>query len=223
MIYLAPMKKWVVEELENREKNPNKSNTKMPFVIMTSAAKIVKNTGQTTRPAVLEMVSNVLSGTGSIEYQGCILSNHIDSNINYSMGETIVGYDFTGKLITATGEAGRKIPPPIIESVDIETSGNGNALKEVRVNVKCFSLKQFEMFELFFAKPSMHILLEFGDNSMSSDLNNVMISKSKYSDFIEKFKEFTNPTTKQFAEYLEICRKSNGSYDMVAGKLINYS
>ena len=223
MIYLAPMKKWVVEELENREKNPNKSNTKMPFVIMTSAAKIVKNTGQTTRPAVLEMVSNVLSGTGSIEYQGCILSNHIDSNINYSMGETIIGYDFTGKLITATGEAGRKIPPPIIESVDIETSGNGNALKEVRVNVKCFSLKQFEMFELFFAKPSMHILLEFGDNSMSSDLNNVMISKSKYSDFIEKFKEFTNPTTKQFAEYLEICRKSNGSYDMVAGKLINYS
>ena len=223
MIYLAPMKKWVVEELENREKNPNKSNTKMPFVIMTSAAKIVKNTGQTTRPAVLEMVSNVLSGTGSIEYQGCILSNHIDSNINYSMGETIVGYDFTGKLITATGEAGRKIPPPIIESVDIETSGNGNALKEVRVNVKCFSLKQFEMFELFFAKPSMHILLEFGDNSMSSDLNNVMISKSKYSDFIEKFKEFTKPTTKQFAEYLEICRKSNGSYDMVAGKLINYS
>ena len=223
MIYLAPMKKWVVEELENREKNPNKSNTKMPFVIMTSAAKIVKNTGQTTRPAVLEMVSNVLSGTGSIEYQGCILSNHIDSNINYSMGETIIGYDFTGKLITATGEAGRKIPPPIIESVDIETSGNGNALKEVRVNVKCFSLKQFEIFELFFAKPSMHILLEFGDNSMSSDLNNVMISKSKYSDFIEKFKEFTNPTTKQFAEYLEICRKSNGSYDMVAGKLINYS
>jgi hypothetical protein len=223
MIYLAPMKKWVVEELESREKNPNKSNTKMPFVIMSSGAKILKNTGQKTRQAVLEMVGQALTGTGSVEYQGCILSNHIDSNINYSNNSTIIGYDFTGKLVTAVGETGRKISPPIIESVDIETSGNSNALKEVKVNVRCFSLKQFEMFELFFAKPSMHILLEFGDNSNSSLLNSAMVSKNDYQTYINKFKEFTDPTTNQFAEYLEICRKSNGSYDRVAGKLIDYS
>lgn len=223
MIYLAPMKKWVVEQLESRESNPNKSNTKMPFVIMSSGAKILKNTGQKTRAAVLEMVGQALTGTGSVEYQGCILSNHIDSNINYSNNSTIIGYDFTGKLVTAVGEIGRKIPPPIIESVDIETSGNSNALKEVKVNVRCFSLKQFEMFELFFAKPSMHILLEFGDNSNNSLLNDVIVSKSNYQTYINKFKEFTDPTTNQFAEYLEICRKSNGSYDRVAGKLIDYS
>ena len=223
MIYLAPMKKWVVEQLESRESNPNKSNTKMPFVIMSSGAKILKNTGQKTRAAVLEMVGQALTGTGSVEYQGCILSNHIDSNINYSNNSTIIGYDFTGKLVTAVGEIGRKIPPPIIESVDIETSGNSNALLEAKVNVRCFSLKQFEMFELFFAKPSMHILLEFGDNSNSSLLNDVMVSKSNYQAYINKFKEFTSSTTNQFAEYLEICRKSNGSYDRVAGKLIDYS
>jgi len=223
MIYLAPMKRWVVEELESRESNPMKSNTKMPFVIMTSAAKIVRNTGQNTRQEVLKKVNEVLDGKGSVEYQGCILSNQIDSNINYSNNGSIIGYDFTGKLIIAEGEFGRKISPPIIESVDINTNGTGNTLKEAVVNVRCFSLKQFEMFELFFAKPAMHILLEFGDNSYSPLLSGVMVSKAKYSEFVSEFKKFTNPTTKHFAEYLKICEKSHGSYDRVVGKLINYS
>ena len=97
MIYLAPMKKWVVEELESREKNPNKSNTKMPFVIMSSGAKILKNTGQKTRQAVLEMVGQALTGKGSVEYQGCILSNHIDSNINYS-NNSLSKFDFEASV-----------------------------------------------------------------------------------------------------------------------------
>jgi len=223
MIYLAPMKKWVVDVLENREKNPNMSNTKMPFVIMSSAAKIVKHTAQQTREEVLSSMQEVVEGKGVVEHLGCIISNHIDPNINYSHANPYVGYDFNGKLITVNGEAGRKISPPIIESVDIDTNGVGNTLKEARIRVRCFSLKQYEMFELFFCKPAMHILLEYGDNSMSSVLNDVMVSKSKYSDFIGTFKEFTNPTTKQFAEYLKKCKISNGSYDRVAGMLINYS
>jgi hypothetical protein len=223
MIYLAPMKKWVVDELESREKNPNMSNTKMSFVIMTSAAKIVKHTTQQTREAVLNSVKEVVEGKGVVEHLGCIISNHIDPNINYSQANPYIGYDFNGKLITVNGESGRKIPPPIIESVDINTNGVGNTLKEAVVNVRCFSLKQYEMFELFFCKPAMHILLEFGDNSNSRVLSDVMIEKTKYSDFVTQFRKFTNPTTKHFAEYLEKCRISNGSYDNVAGKLINYS
>ena len=223
MIYLAPMKKWVVDVLEGREKNPNMSNTKMPFVIMTSAAKIVKHTTQQTREAVLNSVKEVVQGGGVVEHLGCIISNHIDTNINYSNANPYVGYDFNGKLITVNGEVGRKISPPIIESVDINTNGVGNTLKEATVRVRCFSLKQYEMFELFFCKPAMHILLEYGDNSMRPFLNDVMVSKSKYSDFVKIFREFTNPNTKQFAEYLKKCEISNGSYDRVAGKLINYS
>ena len=223
MIYLAPMKKWVVDVLDSREKNPNMSNTKMPFVIMTSAAKIVKHTTQQTREEVLNSVKEVVEGKGVVEHLGCIISNHIDPNINYSHANPYVGYDFNGKLVTVNGESGRKISPPIIESVDIDTNGVGNTLKEARVRVRCFSLKQYEMFELFFCKPAMHILLEYGDNSNTSVLNDVMVSKSKYSDFVKVFREFTNPNTKQFAEYLKKCENSNGSYDRVAGKLINYS
>jgi hypothetical protein len=223
MIYLAPMKKWVVEELENREKNPNKSNTKMPFVIMSSAAKIVKHTTQQTREEVLNSVKEVVEGKGVVEHLGCIISNHIDPNINYSHANPYVGYDFNGKLVTVNGESNRKISPPIIESVDIDTNGVGNTLKEARVRVRCFSLKQYEMFELFFCKPAMHILLEYGDNSNSSTLNGAMIEKTNYSEFVRIFRQFTNPNTKQFAEYLKTCEGSKGSYDRVAGKLINYS
>ncbi len=49
MIYLAPLKKWVVDILEGRENNPKVSNTKMPFIVMTSGAKVIKGKPQRTR------------------------------------------------------------------------------------------------------------------------------------------------------------------------------
>ena len=145
MIYLAPLKKWVVNVLEGREANPKLSNKKMPFVIMTSGAKIVKvDSKDDTKEKVLEKVKNILTNkVGSkVEYQGCIISNQINPSINYSQGNTLVGFDFTGKAITAQ-EYGRKISPPIIESLEIDTDGTNNTLKTARVNVRCFSLKQF--------------------------------------------------------------------------------
>jgi hypothetical protein len=69
----------------------------------------------------------------------------------------------------------------------------------------------------------MHILIEYGDNSMAFLLNQVMIPKSDYGKFVESFKSFTEPTINQFGEYLKACKTSNGSYARVAGKLINYS
>jgi len=225
MIYLAPLKKWVVDVLEGRETNPKLSNKKMPFVIMTSGAKIVKvDSKDDTKEKVLEKVKGILTNKvgSTIEYQGCIVSNQTNPAINYSQGYTLVGFDFTGKAITAQ-EYGRKISPPIIESLEIDTDGTNNTLKTARVNVRCFSLKQLEMFELFYCKAGMHVLIEYGDNSSTSDLNDVMIKKNDYGIFTSTFKEFTNPTTKQFASYLEQCKNSNGSYDRVAGKLTNYS
>lgn len=222
MIYLAPLKRWVVDILEEREKTPNASNTKMPFVIMTSAAKIIKGKPQSNKLDTLKNVEKILTDKVQSEYKGCIISNNINPSLNYSNGLTAVGYDFTGKLITVQ-ETGRKASLPIIESLEIDTDGTNNTLKTARINVRCFTLKQFEMFELFFCKAGMHILIEYGDNSLTSSLSNVMIDKTKYDTFTQTFKSFTNPTTKQFGEYLEKCKTSKGSYDRVAGKLINYS
>jgi hypothetical protein len=226
MIYLAPLKKWVVDILKQRENNPKASNTKMPFVIMTSGAKIVKANGPiNTKDEAIERAKEVILNNTGVEYQGCIISNQINASLNYSLQQTLVGFDFTGKPIYAIGEFGRKISMPIIESVDINTSGTNNTLLTANVNVRCFSLKQFEMFELFFCKAGMHILIEYGDNSNSHTLNleEVMINKSDYGKFVESFKSFTSPTIKQFATYLKACETSIGSYGRVAGKLTNYS
>jgi len=226
MIYLAPLKKWVVEILEERENNPKLANTKMPFVIMTSGAKVVKSSRPiNTKDEAIERAKEVILNNTGVEYQGCIISNQINTSLNYSLQQTLVGFDFTGKPIYAVGEFGRKISIPIIESVDINTSGTNNTLLTAMVNVRCFSLKQLEMFELFFCKAGMHILIEYGDNSNSHTLNltEVMIPKSNYNTFVESFKSFTSPTIKQFATYLKACEISNGSYGRVAGKLTNYS
>lgn len=231
MIYLAPLKKWVVDILKYREDNPMASNSKMPYIIMTSAAKVITGKPQSTKLETLRNVEKIIKDQIKPEYQGCIISNQLNPSINYSNGLTPVGYDFTGKLITAARETGRKVPQPIIESLEIDTDGTNNTLKTARINVRCFTLKQFEMFELFFCKAGMHILIEYGDNSFTPSLNiaidktlpnGVMIDKTDYNKFVETFKQFTNPTTKQFAEYLNRCRISKGSYDRVAGKLINY-
>jgi hypothetical protein len=226
MIYLAPLKTWVVDILEEREKNPNKANTKMPFVIMTSGAKVIKSTGSIkTKQEAIDRTKEIISNNTGVEYQGCIISNQINPSLNYSLQQTLVGFDFTGKPIYAVGEFGRKISMPIIESVDINTDGTNNTLLTAMVNIRCFSLKQFEMFELFFCKAGMHILIEYGDNSNSHTLNlkEVMIQKSDYDTFVGNFKSFTDPTINQFGKYLEACKTSNGSYARVAGKLINYS
>ena len=224
MIYLAPLKKWVVDILEGRENNSKVSNTKMPFVIMTSGAKVIKSGGPAnTKQEALDRTKEIIKNNTGVEYKGCIISNQINPALNYSLGETLVGFDFTGKAITAVGEYSRKISMPIIESVDINTDGTNNTLLTANVNVRCFSLKQFEMFELFFCKAGMHVLIEYGDNSSADTLNQVMIPKSNYEKFVGSFKEFTKPTINQFAKYLKACQTSNGSYARVAGKLINYS
>ena len=224
MIYLAPLKKWVVDILEERENNPKEANKKMPFVIMTSGAKIVKSNGpMNTKTEAIERAKEVISKDSGVVHNGCIISNQLNPSLNYSLQQTLVGFDFSGKAIYAVGEFGRRISMPIIESVDINTDGINNTLKVANVNVRCFSLKQFEMFELFFCKAGMHILIEYGDNSLTPALNLVMIDKSDYKTFVETFKEFTDPTINQFGKYLESCKTSKGSYDRVAGKLINYS
>jgi hypothetical protein len=223
MIYLAPLKKWVVDILEKRENNPKLSNTKMPFVIMTSGAKVIKSKPITTKQQGIDRTKEIIQNNTGVEYQGCIISNQINPTLNYSLGKTLVGFDFTGKAITTVGEEGRKISMPIIESLDINTDGTNNTLLTANVNVRCFSLKQLEMFELFFCKAGMHVLIEYGDNSSADTLNQVMIPKSNYEKFVGSFKEFTKPTINQFATYLEACETSKGSYARVAGKLINYS
>jgi len=224
MISIAPLKTWVVDILEERENDPNKSVFKMPFVVMSSGAKIYKADAKMEyKNQIKEKIQEILLGKQTAEYNGCIISNQIDTKFTYQTSETVVGIDFDGKPIKIVGESGRLISTPIIESIDV-SSENSGILRQADVNIRCFSLKQFEMFELFFCKAQMDILLEWGDGSQYDILKqgNILYPKNNYTKFVNEFRELCKPTTEQFSKYLEKCKNSKGTYDRMAGKLTNY-
>ena len=245
--YLAPLKDWIVDVLEDREKNPNDTNLRMPWAILASGAMVVKSGGKDdTSEGRKNKMKNLIAGEvkGSKEYYGCIIRNEIDRNLNYQTGPTIVGTTFFGNPIEVEGETNRRVSTPIIESIEIDTDGANNTLKTAKVNIRCFTLKQFEMFELFFCKPGMNVLLEYGDSTLdrkryttdksknpaaqdaftsASQVKDQLIDKQDYNKFVDKFSEFyrfNNDSLKAFQRHIEKCR---GTYDMVAGKVTDYS
>lgn len=245
--YLAPLKDWIVDVLEDREKNPNDTNLRMPWAIMASGALVVKTDAKDdTADKKTQKFKNLIAGTtpASNQYYGCIVRNEIDRELNYQTKESIAGTDFFGTPIKVEGEINRRISTPIIESIEIDTDGANNTLKTATVNVRCFSLKQFEMFELFFCKPGMNVLLEYGDSTLdrkkfstnksknseaeeaftsTSQVKDQLINKTDYNTFVDKFSEFyrfNSTSLKSFQKHIE---KSRGTYDMVAGKITDYS
>ena len=158
--YLAPVKKWVVDVLKEREYStdpksitspntiPNNFNSilKRPWVVLTSGAKVVKANGikdltdPVARAKKLEELYNQ-NASDSSNYLGCVIRNDLDRGAKYQLEESYIGVDFSGKKIKVIGESNRRISTPIIESVDIDTDGANNTLKVARVNVRCFSLK----------------------------------------------------------------------------------
>ena len=169
--FLAPFSPWITQVMEDREANPISSMLqKQPFAILTSPALVVSggpgvfgSDSQARKLAVMELIKKPPDNS----HKGCIIASNInDLALSYSTGKTPVGIDFTGKVIEVENETGRRVSTPIIESIDIDTDGANNTLKTAKVKVRCFTLKQLEMFELFFMKPGMNVLLEFGDSTL---------------------------------------------------------
>lgn len=262
--YLSPLPPWTVDIMKQREDYPMMTSFKNPWVILTSAALVVK--GEATddvekRRKELENIIGGKQGEGRIE--GCIISSNInDTELSYSTGATPVGKDFSGKTIVVPDntETGRKVSTPIVESVDIDTDGANNTLKTAKVTVRCFTLKQFEMFELFFLKPGMNVLVEYGDATLLqnalfpykpssatesinkkkqydrlkdgkiqnftpfTDIKQALVPKiNNYKLFCEEFSKYYRSDTNAIAEYLTRVENSLGTYDLVAGKVLDYS
>jgi len=253
--YLAPLKDWVAEVLKDRESsysggdiNPTTNYLKMPWATLTSGAKVVSASNMSgekdplKRAAELEKIIKN-NDTTTKDYWGCIIRNNINSEeLSYQQNETIVGIDFKGVPIKVTGEKNRRISTPIIESIQIDTDGANNTLKTAKVSIKCFSLKQFEMFELFFCKPGMNVLVEWGDNTLdnyrgkrkatdivkgaysnSAYVSGQLFDKTDYKTFIDSFSDYYRFNTTSLKVFQKHVEKSLGSYDMVAGKVTDYS
>ncbi len=239
--YLAPIKDWAKEVLEDREKNTIDTNLKMPWVIMTSGAKILKTKVPSNSQNAAQDYENLIAdeSNATLQYSGCIIRNNLDAASNYQLNKTIVGYDFNGKPIEVEGETNMRISTPIIESVEIDTDGANNTLKVAKVNVRCFSLKQYEMFELFFCKPGMNVLLEFGNNILSrkkyspskdagrpnpfDNVTSAIVDKRSYKTFKENFSKYYRVNDSTFRDYMSNVESSRGTYDLVAGKVTDFS
>lgn len=248
--YFAPLSPWIVDIMKNRENNPILSSTRNPFVILTSGALVVKGSASDKfEDRKTELVKMIKDTPSKDSYKGCIISNNVNNiDLSYSNAETIVGIDFEGKYIKVQGETGRKISTPLIESLDIDTDGANNTLKTATVTVRLFSLKQLEMFELFYMKPGMNILVEFGDGSLFqidknvrtakfdayksgekvnftpfSKVDDALVPKESYQNFYEGFSDYFRSSTDAFAKYVNKLQRSLGTYDLVAGKVLGYN
>ena len=257
--FLTPLSPWIVEVLKEREESTFDTAFKNPYAILTSGALVVKGTALTDQNERKKQLQDLINNPGDNSYKGCIISNNSnDIGLSYQTGETIIGIDFTGKPIKVDGEKGRKVSTPIIESIEIDTDGANNTLKTARINIVCFTLKQLEMFELFFMKPGMNVLLEWGDSSLlkpkfnnEKPANIPQNQKRKYNRYKDgkeiEFKPFTRPEealvektgdydtwcrnfsnyyrsdTTAIAEYLNRIERSLGTYDLVAGKVLDYN
>lgn len=267
--FVAPFDPWVKEVLQIRQKNPIISTLKSPFVVMTSGAKVIKNIGgleatnqdgsKKTRIQVLkELLDPKNQKSLKDTYEGCIISNNVNNlALSYShqvtTSGTPVGIDLNGKIITVEGETSRYVSTPIIESLEIDTDGPNNTLKEATVKVKCFTLKQLEMFELFFMKPGMNILIEFGDSSLLSGISKYQSDESKKNnkvyrngktapviaeatlekllipktngadEFVKEFVQYFRSGLENSIRYFQKIESSLGSYDLIAGKVLSFS
>lgn len=228
--FLAPLKEWTTKKLEKREKNKEALNTLMPFIILSSAA-VVTNTPRDTLD-----LKNIYAGGGygGFAYKGCVIANSTDILKNYQTGNTIIGYDLDGKPIEVINETNRRVSMPIIESLEIDTDGGNNTLKSAQIKIRVFTLKQLEMFELFFLRPSMRVVLEYGWNigireKLNLDIQTNMFANKSHTDYINKYSEIFSRRADSYKiaknKYLKILKDTEGNYDFMAGTVtgFNYS
>lgn len=215
-----PFDKWVVDKIDNKSNNRIQLNKLTPFIWMTSGAVVASG----------KMSGTVDSSISSAKYNGCVISNHTSIGMNYSLNDTMLGYDLNGKLIKVPGEKGRKISPPVIESMEIDTDGENNTLKVAKINVVLFSLKQLEMFELFFLKPSMTVVLEYGNNDPQTKTNvaaNSFIKGKTWTSFKNEVVNYYSPKPNDYLkyrnEYLNKLKNTNGDYDFWIAKVTNFN
>jgi hypothetical protein len=219
--YIQPIPKWIAEELESRANNQARIIKTTPFVILTSPA-VVTKTKHSNR--------NIVDEKFTANYKGCVLSNITDVSKLYQTGNSIIGYDLDGKAIEVEGETNRKISVPLISDLQIEDGGANAALKTAKLNIKVFSLKQLEMFEMFFLRPGMQLLLEYGNNSdLTTNNNNIktkMFPRTNWESFIKEFVDVYSPLDDKWADnkdkYLSKLKDTKGNYDVWTGKVQGY-
>lgn len=220
--FIAPLKPWIKEKLENREKFSFENFRLSPFAILTSGAIVTK----ALKGEDIALKIKNSQYTENVTFKGCAISNQSEFSKLYSTSNTVLGYDLNGKAIVVDGEKDRKISPPIIQSIEIDTDGGNNTLKSARTKIKVFSLKQLEMFDLFFLRPSMNVILEYGWNTdivSKTNIDSILFAKKKYDDYKTAFAELFDDAKIAKTKYLDNLKLTDGNYDYMAGKVTDFT
>jgi hypothetical protein len=224
--FLAPLKDWTVKKIQEREKNKEALNTLVPFVVLSSAAVVTKE------PKTTKELQSLYARKSydAFSYKGCVIANSTDILKNYQLGKTVVGYDLDGKPIEVEGETNRRVSMPIIESVEIDTDGGNNTLKTAQVKIRVFTLKQLEMFELFFLRPSMRVVLEYGWNTGIREKINItskMFANKSHTEYLQKYSKIFSHKEDAYriakGEYIKTLEDTGGNYDFMAGVVSNFT
>ena len=223
--YLAPLKPGIVKKLRERENDISYVNSLSPFIMLSSATVVTDIT-----IPYEEIVKNQ-DYQGA--FQGCVVANTTDIKNLYQTGNTIIGYDLNGKPIEVRDEKNRRISTPIITSMELDTDGNNNTLKTAQLQIKVFSLKQLEMFELFFLRPATKVVVEWGWNTDIKNKSNKYIigsklfAKKKFTDYVDAYMKIFSHTNNAYREarlaYLKTIEETNYEYDYMAGNVTNYT
>lgn len=227
--FVAPLKEWTVKKLKERQSNPNYITNVSPFAMMMSGAVVLKNKSK-------EEILNYLKKDRKYPndaYFGCVVTNTTDVSKLYQTGDTIVGYDLNGKEIVVENEKNRRVSTPIIQSIEIDTDGGNNTLKTAQVKVKIFTLKQLEMFELFFLRPSMNVVLEYGwgsdirNKSKKYTIDSKLFAKKDFEKYKKDYSKLFSPIDSERNEakdeYIKTLKETEGEYDYMIGKVTNFS
>lgn len=223
--YLAPLNPGIVKKLKERENDISYVNSLMPFIMLSSATVV------TDKSIPYEEIVKNQDYQGA--FQGCVVANTTDIKNLYQTGNTIIGYDLNGKPIEVKDEKNRRISTPIITSMELDTDGNNNTLKNAQLQIKVFSLKQLEMFELFFLRPAIKVVIEWGVNADIKNKSNKYIidsklfAKKKFTDYIDSYMKIFSHKNNAYRdarlEYLKTIEETNYDYDYMAGNVTNYT
>jgi hypothetical protein len=223
--FLAPLKPGIVKKLTERENDISYVNSLSPFIMLSSATVV------TDKSIPYEEIVKNQNYTNA--FQGCVVANTTDIKNLYQTGKTIIGYDLNGKPIEVKGETNRRISTPIITSMELDTDGNNNTLKTAQLQIKVFSLKQLEMFELFFLRPAIKVIVEWGWNTDIKNKSNKYIigsklfAKKKFTDYVDAYMKIFSHKDNAYREarlaYLKTIEETNYEYDYMAGNVTNYT
>jgi len=228
--FIKPFDDWMVKKLKNREEDTKTLALIRPYVVLSSTA-IVTNDYVKSADGKVDgaQLKKIIEGNSKkTTYKGCILSNQTDyTKIYESDKPTRVGIDFEGKTIEVIGETNRRVPQPLITSLEVNTDGANNSLKTANLKIKIFTLKQLEMFELFYLRPSMHLLVEYGSNEgllfkKYSTLDNIISAKKTWTDFLTDYNTNFSGKLNARKNYSDKIKIAQGDYDYVAGMVTDF-